>query len=370
MVSFIDEILKYQEFDYAAFFNQLTDADVQRIIQKDRLSVFDYLSLLSPVAERHLEAMAQKAHRLTTQHFGKTMLLFTPMYLANYCVNQCLYCGFNVKNKLQRKKLTMDEVAAEAAIVAATGLKHLLILTGESSQQTPVSYIEECIHVLKKYFSCIGIEVYPLSEEEYRQVIAAGADGLTIYQEVYDQETYSELHPAGPKRNYQYRLDAPERACKAGIRTVNIGALLGLNDWRTEAFLSGLHADYLQRKYPEVEVSISPPRMRPHIGGYPPKVIVNDKNLVQYMLAYRLFMPRGGLTVSTRESAELRDRLVKLGVTKMSAGVCTAVGGRADTESVGQFEISDDRSVREMASMLYANGYQPVYKDWQVLIDE
>lgn len=366
-MSFLTELNKFHQFDYEGFFSQQTDHDIQRIIAKDRLSALDYLALLSPCAERHLEAMAQKANQLTVQHFGKTMLLFTPLYLANFCVNQCLYCGFNVRNKLERKKLTPAEVEAEAKIIAATGLKHLLVLTGESHLESPVSYIVDCVNILKKYFTCIGIEVYPLTEQEYAQTIAAGVDGLTIYQEVYDAGIYSELHPAGPKRNYQYRLDAPERACKAGMRTVNIGALIGLNDWRSEAFLTGLHADYLQRKYPEVEVSISPPRMRPHLGGYPPKVIVSDRNLVQYITAYRLFMPRGGMTVSTRESGEFRNHLLRLGVTKMSAGVCTAVGGRANTENVGQFEISDGRSVAEMAAMLYNNGYQPLYKDWQVL---
>lgn len=366
-MSFFAEVNQFRQFDYDGFFARLTDHDIQRIIGKSRLSVLDYLALLSPRAERHLEAMARRANHLTQQHFGKTMLLFTPLYLANYCVNQCLYCGFNIKNKLERKKLAPAEVEAEAQIIAATGLKHLLILTGESQLESPVSYIINCVGILKKYFTCIGIEVYPLTEQEYAQTVAAGVDGLTIYQEVYDAAIYSELHPAGPKRNYQYRLDAPERACKAGMRTVNIGALIGLNDWRSEAFMTGLHAEYLQSRYPEVEVSISPPRMRPHLGGYPPKVVVSDRNLVQYITAFRLFMPRGGITVSTRESAELRNHLLKLGVTKMSAGVCTAVGGRVDTENVGQFEISDARSVAEMAAMLYANGYQPLYKDWQAL---
>ncbi|MEG6585847.1 2-iminoacetate synthase ThiH [Dendrosporobacter sp. 1207_IL3150] len=367
VMSFINALEQYEKFNYDEFFARLTDNDIQRIIDKNRLTILDYLALLSPCAEKHLEAMAQKARKLTIQHFGKTMLLYTPMYLANHCINQCLYCGFNVKNKLPRKKLTMDEVDSEAKIIADSGLKHLLILTGESPKESPVSYIIDSVKILRKHFTCIGMEVYPLSTEEYKDSVEAGIDGLTIYQEVYDRDIYSELHPAGPKRDYQYRLDAPERACQAGVRTVNIGALLGLNNWRTEAFLTGLHADYLQQKYPEVEVSISPPRMRPHLGGYPPKVIVSDKNLVQYIVAYRLFMPRGGITVSTRESGDLRNHLVNLGVTKMSAGVCTAVGGRVEKENVGQFEISDSRSVSEMANMLYENGYQPLYKDWQVL---
>ncbi|EAX48025.1 thiazole biosynthesis protein ThiH [Thermosinus carboxydivorans Nor1] len=367
MGTFYDVIEDYRHFDFAAYFAKVTDSDVRRILRQDRLSALDFLTLLSPQAEAYLEEMAQKAHRLTVQHFGRTMLLYTPLYLANYCVNQCVYCGFQLKNKLERKKLTLAEVEQEAQLIAATGLKHILILTGESRQHSPVSYIKDCVNILKKYFSSISIEIYPLTQEEYAELIGAGVDGLTIYQEVYNEEVYAEMHPAGPKRNYRFRLEAPERACQAGMRTVNIGALLGLNDWRQEAFFTGLHADYLQRRFPDVEVSISPPRMRPHLGGFPPRVVVSDQNLVQYVLAFRLFMPRSGITLSTRENGRLRDAMVRLGVTKMSAGSCTAVGGRSDQEAVGQFQISDERTVAEVAAMLYAQGYQPVYKDWQAL---
>ncbi len=366
-MSFYEERKKYENFDFDAFFEQVTDADVRRAINKDRLTPLDYLTLLSPRAEAHLEEIAQKAHRLTVQHFGRVILLFTPIYVANYCTNQCLYCGFKATNRLERKKLTPAEVEEEARIIAATGLKHILLLTGESRSKSPVSYIRECVEILKKYFTSIGIEVYPLEEEEYRELVEAGVDGFCMYQEVYDEEVYARLHPAGPKRNYRYRLEAPERACRAGMRTVNIGALLGLHEWRTEAFFTGLHADYLQRAYPEVEISISPPRMRPELGGFEPPVKVTDRNLVQYILAFRLFMPRGGVTISSRERAELRDNLVRLGVTKMSAGSNTAVGGRSHPEAVGQFEISDGRSVTEMAAMIYSQGYQPVYKDWQMV---
>lgn len=366
-MSFYNERQRYDNFDFELFFEQITDADIKRIIAKNRLTETDYLALLSPRAEKHLEEMAQKAHRLTVQHFGRVIFLFTPMYLANYCVNQCVYCGFKVHNKLKRKKLTPSEVEREAEIIAATGLKHILILTGESRRESPVSYIRECVEILKKYFTSISIEVYPLEQNEYAELVAAGVDGFTMFQEVYNEEVYAELHPGGPKRNYHFRLEAPERACRAGMRTVNVGALLGLHKWRTEAFFTGLHADYLQNTFPDIEISISQPRMRPQLGGFPPRDEVNDKNLVQYMLAFRLFMPRGGITISTRERAELRDRLVRLGATKMSAGACTAVGGRSDQESTGQFEISDERSVVEMAGMLYSQGYQPVYKDWQMI---
>jgi 2-iminoacetate synthase len=365
-MTFYDELQTYNDVDIAAYLQQVSDADIKKILAKNRLQPCDYLALLSPRAEGHLEAMAQKAHQLTVRHFGKTMLLFTPMYLANYCTNQCVYCGFNQKNDLHRKKLSLDEVEAEARLIAQTGLKHILILTGDSRKESSVSYMESCVAVLRNYFTCIGIEVYSLTVDEYRQLIAAGVDGFTMFQETYDPLLYAQLHLAGPKRNYRFRLEAPERACQAGMRTVNIGALLGLNDWRTEAFLTGLHADYLQNTYPHVEISISPPRMQPHAGSFAPRAIVTDRNLVQYLLAFRLFMPRGGITLSTRESASLRNHLVQLGITKMSAGVCTAVGGRSHTEEIGQFEIADNRGVSQMADMLYAQGYQPVYKDWQL----
>ncbi len=367
-MGFCDKIEQYRDFSCEAFFARLDDAAIRRVLDKDRLTALDYLALLSPRAEDHLEAMAQKAHRLTVQHFGRTMLLFTPMYIANYCENRCVYCGFQVGNILPRKKLSLGELAVEAELVAATGLKHVLILTGESRSQSPVSYIRDCVAVLKKYFASICIEIYPLTRSEYGALIAAGVDGLTIYQETYDRGIYLTLHPAGPKRDYLFRLDAPERGCAAGMRTVNVGALLGLAEWRREAFFTGLHAAYLQQRYPEVEISISPPRMRPHLGdGYQPAAVVDDRNLVQYITAFRLFMPRSGVTLSTRENAALRDNLVRLGVTKMSGGVCTSVGGHSHAGETGQFEIADRRSVVEMAGMLSAAGYQPVYKDWQVL---
>jgi 2-iminoacetate synthase len=220
----------------------------------------------------------------------------------------------------------------------------------------------------KKYFTSISIEVYPLEKEEYGELVEAGVDGLTLYQEVYDEDVYHEVHLSGPKKNYLYRLDAPERACMAGIRSVNIGALLGLNQWKTEAFFTGLHADYLQSKYPETEISVSLPRLRPHAGSFQPKSIVSDRDLVQIMLALRLFLPRAGITVSTRERSQFRDNLIGLGVTKMSAGSSTEVGGHSDeNKSTGQFSISDTRSVEEMREIIYQKGYQPVFKDWMMI---
>ncbi|MDF2565364.1 MAG: thiH [Massilibacillus sp.] len=367
-MKFIDELEKYSELDYEAYFRKITDDDIINVLNKPSINRLDYLTLLSPLAENHLEAIAKRANQDTIRNFGRVMQLFTPMYIANYCINQCVYCGFNHENKLKRVKLSMEEIKAEGKLIAETGLKHVLILTGESQEHSSPDYILQAVENLKGFFTSISIEIYSLEEAEYKHAVEAGVDGMTMFQEVYDADIYKELHLAGPKSNYAFRLDAPERACRSGMRTVNIGALLGLNDWRKEAFLTGVHADYLQRKYSDVEIAVSTPRMRPSVGGFPPRVLVKDINIVQYITAYRIFMPRSGITLSSRESAKLRNHLAHLGVTKMSAGVTTAVGGHSKGEEVSQFDISDSRSVREMSAMLYGEGYQPIYKDWQALV--
>lgn len=367
-MSFYNKYLQYESFDFEDYLDRVSEDQVLRIMNKDSLNELDYLALLSEAADKQLEAMARRAQQLTLQHFGKVIFLFTPLYLANHCTNQCVYCGFNITNEITRKKLKFDEVEREAKTIAETGLRHILILTGESRQHTPVSYIKECVEVLKKYFRSIAIEIYPLEREEYAELVAVGVDGLTMFQEVYNEEIYSQLHLKGPKRNYRFRLDAPERACQAGMRQVNIGALLGLDEWRKESFFSGLHADYLQTHYTDTELSLSLPRMRPHVGHFQPLYDVNDRKLVQIMLALRIFIPRAGITISSRERAEFRDNLIGLGVTRMSAGVSTEVGGHAlEEKSEGQFNISDGRSVEQMKNMIYSKGYQPVFKDWQII---
>lgn len=368
-MSFYAEYLQLRKINLDNFFEEATDSQIQNTISKTKLTAEDFLLLLSPKTELFLEQMAQKAHRLTIQHFGKTILLYTPLYLANYCINQCLYCGFNTKNKLKRRQLSLEEVETEAKAIAATGLKHILILTGDAKNISTVDYIQNCVKILKKYFNSIAIEIYAIEENEYAQLINAGVDTLTIYQETYNESLYDDIHLKGPKKDYLFRLDAPERACKAKIRGVNIGALLGLDEWRKEAFITGMHANYLQNKYPDVEVSISLPRLRPHLGGFQPNSIISEKNMVQFMLAFRLFMPRAGITISTRESAEFRNNVVKLGVTKMSAGSSTAVGGHTTGEHDGQFEISDERNVAQMREALIKLGYQPIFKDWQWIGD-
>lgn len=367
-MSFYERYIKYKNFDFEAFFDRVCEQDIINIINKDRITELEFLMLLSKKALKYLEPMAQRARKLTIQNFGKVIFLYTPMYLANYCVNQCVYCGFNITNKITRRKLTLEEVEKEAQVISSTGLRHILILTGESRLKSPVEYIRQCVEVLKKYFRSISIEIYPLGQMEYAELIEAGVDGLTIYQEVYNEEVYEKLHIKGPKRNYMYRLEAPERACRASMRSVNIGALLGFDDWRKEAFFTGIHADYLQSRYPDTEISISLPRIRPHCGSFKPAYAVEDSDLVQIMLAQRLFMPRAGITVSTREGQGFRDNLIGLGVTKMSAGSSTEVGGHTlEDKSEGQFDINDRRGVEEIKQMIYKKGYQPVLKDWQAI---
>lgn len=328
----------------------------------------EFAHLLSAEAESLLEELAQRARGLTLSNFGRTIQLYTPMYLSNYCDNTCLYCGFNINNKIERRALTPEEVEKEARFVSSAGLRHILILTGESRSMSPVSYIRDCVRILRKYFSSISVEVYPLTEGEYSELVREGVDGLTIYQETYDEDTYSKMHPRGPKNDYRFRLDAPERGAKSGMRSVNIGALLGLSDWRREAFILGLHAKYLQDRFPDVEMGASLPRIRPQVSGFRADHEVSDKNLVQMILALRLFLPRLGITLSTRESAELRENLIPLGITRMSADSTTRVGGHTIEKSGGendiQFEISDRRSVDEIKASLGKKGYQAVFKDW------
>ena len=370
-MSYYNVYLKYKDLPFEKIFHNVSARDIEAAIETDRQDENKFLALLSPVAENYLENMAQKAHNLTLRHFGRTIQLYTPMYLSNYCENQCAYCGFNSKNDIARKRLNLEEVEKEAEFISSTGLRHILILTGESRKENPLRYIKDCIKVLKKYFSSISIEIYGLTENEYAQIAAEGVDGLTLYQETYDEIIYDKVHKLGPKKDYMFRLDAPERAAKNGIRNVNIGVLLGLNDWRRDIFFMGLHAKYLQDKFYDVEIGSSIPRLRPHAGEFKISSDISDKNIAQIIIALRIFLPRLGITISTRESSKLREDLVPLGITRMSAGSSTKVGGHAieshEGFNVPQFEISDTRSVEEIKAMLAAKGYQPVLKDWMQL---
>jgi 2-iminoacetate synthase len=367
-MGYYDIYLKYKDLPFENIFYNFSPQDIETAIEAERQDENQFLALLSPGAENYLEDMAQKAHALTTRHFGKTIQLYTPMYLSNYCENQCAYCGFNSRNDVARKILSLEEVEKEATFISSTGLRHILILTGESREKSSLEYIKDCIRILKKYFSSISIEIYALTENEYAQLAAEGVDGLAIYQETYDEVIYDKVHRRGPKKDYLFRLDAPERSARNGIRNVNIGVLLGLNDWRKEIFFMGIHAKYLQDKFYDVEIGSSIPRLRPHAGNFKISRDVSDKNMAQIIIALRIFLPRLGITISTRENPELRENLLPLGITRMSAGSSTSVGGRIiephEEVNPPQFEILDRRNVEEIKSMLAVKGYQPVLKDW------
>jgi 2-iminoacetate synthase len=369
-MSYYDIYKRHAGLDTGSAFRSVTNADIMTALSGDDITAEEFLRLLSRAASVYLEEMARKAYGITRRYFGKTVQLYTPMYVSNYCDNQCVYCGFNAENDIPRRKLSLEEVEKEAKHIASTGLKHVLLLTGGSREKSPVSYIKDCVGILNKYFSSISIEVYALTEEEYRELIAAGVDGLTIYQEVYDEKIYGQMHPAGPKSDYLFRLEAPERAASAGMRVVNIGVLLGLAPWRKEVFMMGLHAKYLQDMFPAAEIGVSLPRLRPHSGKFEPACKVSDAEMAQMIIALRLFLPRLGITISTREAPALRENLIPLGVTRMSAGSTTAVGGHTlpheGIESV-QFEIDDKRDVEEVKRMLRTKGYQPVLKDWMAV---
>ena len=341
-----------------------TESDVRRALSGDP-GIEGFAALLSPAAGDMLEEIAVRAREETRKHFGNSVCMFTPIYTSNYCQNNCVYCGFNIHNKIRRACLTPDEVDIEMAAIAESGLKEILILTGESRTRSDVDYIGMCVEKASEYFSTIGIEVYPMNTEEYRFLQERGADYVTVFQETYDPERYAELHLAGPKRIFSYRFNAQERAIRAGMRGVAFGALLGLGDFRRDAFACGLHAYNLQRRYPHAEISFSLPRFRPFINNEDRVNQVHEPQLLQVSMAYRLFMPFAGQTISTRERPGFRDNIVGLTATKISAGVSVGIGEHSGTEhGDGQFVISDPRGVDEIANSLRRNGLQPVMTDY------
>lgn len=368
-MSFQAIINTYRDFDFHRYWSSVCGEDVERSLAKEKLSNTDFLNLLSPIASEYIEQMAQKAHKLTVQHFGQTIQLFIPLYVSNYCTNQCAYCGFNRKHNIHRQILNFDEIETEARAIARTGMQHVLFLTGESPAHTPMDYLQKTARCLKNHFASVSIEVFPMDEPDYSALNMAGVDGMTIFQETYDEEVYHRVHPAGPKKNYRYRLDAPERGARAGFRLVNIGALLGLGEPRRDIFFTALHGHYLESTCLETEVSISLPRFNHAEGSFQPDHLVDDRTFVQFITALRLFSPKTGITISTRENATLRDSLIPLGATRYSAGSSTGVGGYEDTSSAQnlQFEITDCRTVDEVAAAIVAAGYQPIYKDWDTI---
>ncbi|MDR1776886.1 MAG: 2-iminoacetate synthase ThiH [Desulfovibrio sp.] len=344
-----------------------TADDVLAVLDKDCLQPVDFLTLLSPAATLCLEDVARRAHDITLRHFGRAVQLFTPLYLSNICTNQCRYCGFNAKNHQPRRHLTHEEALAEAASIADTGLGHILLLTGDARKIASPQYIAAIAKAIRPLFASVGVEVYSMTEEEYRFLAASGVDSMTMFQETYTERLYSQLHPVGPKKDYVFRLSAPERAARAGMRSLGIGALLGLGSFVQDAFATGLHAWWLQKNFPGLEISVSIPRICPHEGNFDVPDEVDDVHFVQYITALRCFLPKAGITCSTRENAFMRDHIIRLGVTRVSAGVSTSVGGRVtpDDGGHGQFEIADHRSVAEMTTALARLGYQAVVKDWE-----
>jgi len=358
-----------QGYDYGRY----PDADVRRALGRETCSVEDFKALLSPAALPHLEEMAAKAKQETSRHFGNTVYLFTPLYLANYCENYCVYCGFNCYNDISRKKLTMEEMEHEMQVIAKSGMEEILLLTGESHKMSSLAYIGEACRLAAGYFRNVGLEIYPVNSADYRYLHACGADYITVFQETYDAGKYETLHLLGHKRVFPYRFEAQERAILGGMRGVACSALLGLSDFRRDALASALHVYYLQRKYPHVEYSLSCPRLRPILNNdkINPKD-VHEKQLCQILCAYRIFLPYVGITVSSREQKHFRDGIVKIAATKVSAGVSTGIGGHEgrysgiQEEDTGdeQFEISDGRSFGEMYGDMAAEGLQPVLNDY------
>lgn len=359
-----------ESFDYTKY----TEDDVKRALAHEICTAGDFKALLSPVAEPCLEAMAQKAKNVTSRYFGNNVYLFTPLYIANYCENHCVYCGFNCKNQIKRMRLDFDEIEKEMQVIAASGMEEVLLLTGESKTQSDIRYIGEACKLARKYFRMVGLEIYPVNTDEYRYLHECGADYVTVFQETYDIEKYKKLHLSGAKRVWSYRFNAQERALQGGMRGVAFAALFGLADFRKDALATALHAYYLQRKYPHAEISLSCPRLRPtnseaDFESYP----ITEKELCQVLCAYRIFLPFAGITVSSRESSAFRDGIVKIAATKVSAGVSTGIGdhdekynGKERQNSGGdeQFVIDDARSLQTMYNDMQADGLQPVLNEY------
>ncbi|MBE7034397.1 MAG: 2-iminoacetate synthase ThiH [Ruminococcaceae bacterium] len=363
-------ISQMNSFDYTKY----TEKDVKAALEHESCTIEDFKALLSPAAEPFLEQMAQRAREETSKHFGNTVYLFTPLYIANYCDNYCVYCGFNCYNDINRMKLNMEQIEKEMKVIADSGMEEILILTGESRTKSDINYIGEACRLARKYFRMVGLEIYPVNTDEYKYLHECGADYVTVFQETYDSDKYETLHLLGHKRVWPYRFDAQERALMGGMRGVAFSALLGLSDFRKDALASAMHVYYLQRKYPHAEMSLSCPRLRPIINNEKINPLdVHEKQLCQILCAYRIFLPYVGITVSSRESAQFRNGIVKIAATKVSAGVSTGIGDHEskykgeETSAIKgdeQFEIDDNRSLGKMYQDISDEGLQPVLNDY------
>ena len=344
---------------------QTSTKEVETAMSKNKRNLDDFLALISPAALPYLEQMAQKCHELTKKRFGKTIQMYAPLYLSNECQNICTYCGFSLDNKIKRKTLLDSEIKLEAEAIKKTGFDHVLLVTGEANYSVNINYFLNAIEQIKNDFSIISVEVQPLSQEEYERLHEIGVYSVLVYQETYHQEVYKKYHTKGKKSNFDFRLDTPDRIGKAGIHKIGLGVLLGLEDWRTDSFFNALHLDYLQKTYWQTKYSVSFPRLRPAEGIIEPNFIMDDKDLTQLICAYRLWNEDLEISISTRENEKFRNNIIPIGTTTMSAGSKTNPGGYVvDPQSLEQFEISDERSVAEIAEVIRKKGYEPVWKDW------
>ena len=344
---------------------QYTSEQVNSVLSKPELSINDLPLLLSPAAGEQLEMMAQRSHKLTVQRFGRTVLMYVPLYVSNYCKNLCVYCGFNAKNKVKRLALTVDEAVNESMLLHEMGFQHILLVSGEHPDYATVDYLCDLSERLRDKFSSICIEIQPLSQNDYAKLIKSGVDCVTCYQETYNKKTYSVVHPGGKKNDYNWRIDTVERAAKAGIRKVGISPLYGLDNWRMEALFTGLHSYFLMTHFWKTQVSISFPRLRGAAGGFKPENPLTDKQLAQLICAFRLILPDVHLVLSTREPANIRDNMLPLGITQMSAASSTSPLGYSNSSEAGeQFDVVDKRSAEEVASAISKAGYEAVWKDW------
>ncbi|AKD04253.1 2-iminoacetate synthase ThiH [Pontibacter korlensis] len=342
-----------------------TAADIESALSSQKRTLEDFKALISPAAATYLEQMAQLSQQITRKRFGHTIQMYVPLYLSNECQNICTYCGFSYDNKMRRKTLTEEEILKEVEAIKKLGYDHVLLVTGEANNTVHIDYFKRALEVIRPHFSHISMEVQPLDQDEYEELIPYGLNTVLVYQETYHKDDYRKHHLKGKKSNFYYRLDTPDRLGKAGIHKIGLGVLIGLEDWRTDSFFTALHLNYLEKTYWQTRYSLSFPRLRPFCGGLAPKVEMTDRELVQLICAYRICNEEVELSLSTRESEKFRNNVIRLGVTSMSAGSKTNPGGYVvEPASLEQFEISDERSPEEIAAMLKSQGYEAVWKDW------
>jgi len=345
------------------------ERDVITALNKPQRDLEDFKAMISPAALPFLEQMSQMSRALTLKRFGRTMQMYVPLYLSNECQNICNYCGFSFDNHIKRKTLTDEEILKEIAAIKEWGYEHVLLVTGEANQTVGVPYLKHAIQLIREHFANISIEVQPMDEHEYLELAAEGLNAVLVYQETYHRDNYKAHHPKGKKSNFYYRLETPDRLGKSGVHKIGLGVLLGLEDWRVDSFFTALHLDYLEKTYWQTKYAVSFPRLRPAEGVLLPKMELRDKDLAQLICAYRIFNGEVELSISTRENERFRNNIIKLGITSISAGSKTNPGGYAvEPESLEQFAISDERTPVEIATMLKQNGYEPVWKDWDLAL--